>query len=195
LADRIGRGPVEVRPFEATDARAVTRIFGAVVAAGETFAFAPETPPGEALGLWRAGARCYVAAADGEVLGSYVLRANHPGLGAHVANASFMVDPAARGRGIGRLMGEHALAGAAAAGFRAMQFNLVVAANTRAIELWRSLGFEVVGRLPEAFHWRRERYVDALVMFRTLGPREAPEALLPFGSRGGGPGSPDRDPR
>jgi ribosomal protein S18 acetylase RimI-like enzyme len=195
LADGLGRAP-RVRSFGEADTPEVARIFGAVVAAGETFAFAPETRPAEALGLWRAGgARCYVAELDGRVVGSYVLRANHPGLGAHVANASFMVDPEARGRGIGRLMGEHALAEAAAAGFRAMQFNLVVASNSGAIGLWRSLGFEVIGRLPEAFHWRRERYVDALVMFRTLAPREAPEALLPFGSRGGGPGSPVRDPR
>src|SRR5206468_12722641 len=120
---------------------AVTRIFGAVVAAGETFAYPPETPPGEALGLWRGpGVGCYVAQADGEVVGSYVLRANHPGLGAHVANASFMVDPDVRGRGIGRLLGEHALGEAAGAGFRAMQFNLVVASNAGAIGLWRSLG-------------------------------------------------------
>lgn len=195
MADGLGRGPW-VRAFGEADTPAVVRIFASVVAAGETFAFAPETPPGEALELWRAaGARCYVAEADGEVLGSYVLRANHPGLGAHVANASFMVDPDARGRGLGRLMGEHALAEAGAAGFRAMQFNLVVASNTGAIGLWRSLGFEVVGRLPGAFHWRGERYVDALVMFRTLGSGNAPEALLPFDSRGGGPGPSGRDPR
>ncbi len=127
------------------------------------------------------------------MVGTYTLRANQPGLGAHVAHAAFMVDPAARGRGIGRRLGEHALAAAAGFGFRAMQFNLVVASNEPAIALWRSLGFEVAGRLPGAFHWRRERYVDALVMFRAL-PR-APEPLLPFEVRGEGPALGGHDPR
>ena len=164
-----GRLSVVVRAAAGSgDAEAVWRIFAAVVAAGDTYAYAPETGREEALALWMGGgARCYVAC-DEEVVGTYTLRANQPGLGAHVANAAFMVDPAARGRGIGRALGEHALGEAAALGFRAMQFNLVVASNEPALTLWRSLGFGIVGRLPGAFHWRRERYVDAVVMFRAL---------------------------
>ncbi len=165
MPEAIGR--VVVRPYAAGDAGAVWGILEAVIAGGDTFAFAPEMPREEALAAWLSGS-CSVACAEGRVLGSYLLRANQPGLGAHVANASFMVDPAARGRGIGRLLGEHALARAVDEGFRAMQFNLVVAENDGAIALWRSLGFAVVGRLPGAFHWRRERYADALVMYRSL---------------------------
>jgi ribosomal protein S18 acetylase RimI-like enzyme len=186
----------EVRAYAPADADAVWRILGAVIAAGETFAYAPETPREEGLAAWTGGGnRCYVAVADGRVVGSYLLRANQPGLGAHVANASFMVDPAARGRGIGRLMGEHALAEAAAEGFRAMQFNLVVAGNEAAVELWRSLGFRVVGRLPGAYHRRRENYVDALVMYRSLVAEGPPKALLPFEARAGGSCPPDHGPR
>ncbi len=184
MAEAVGRAVgVVVRPATGADADAIWRIFRAVVAAGETYAYAPESSREQALELWAGGAgSCWVAAADGRVVGTYILRPNQPGLGAHVANAAFMVDPAARGRGIGRLMGEHALARAAADGFRAIQFNLVVAGNLAAVGLWRSLGFEVVGRLPGAFFWRRERYVDALVMYRTLvgaGSREEPDPLLP----------------
>lgn len=114
------------------------------------------------------GTHCHVAERDGEPLGTYTIRANQPGLDAHVANGSFMVAAAARGCGVGRAMGEHALEQARRLGFRAMQFNLVVADNAPAVALWAQLGFEVVGRLPGAFHQRRERYVDALVMYRTL---------------------------
>jgi L-amino acid N-acyltransferase YncA len=157
-----------VRPRTAADDEAIARIFCAVVGPGDTYAFDPDTPEEEALELWAAGARCYVAEDAGEVVGTYVLKPNQRGLGAHVANASFMVDPTARGRGAGRAMGEHALDEARGLGFRAMQFNLVVETNDAAVGLWEKLGFEVVGRLPGAFHLRRERYVDALVMYRSL---------------------------
>jgi ribosomal protein S18 acetylase RimI-like enzyme len=163
LADGLGH----VRAAGVADDDEIWRVLGAVAAGGDTFAYAPDIGRDEALGLWCDG-ECFVAVDGERVVGSYVLRPNQPGLGGHVANAAFMVDPAARGRGIGRLLGEHALARAVELGYRAMQFNLVVATNLAAIALWESLGFAVVGRLPGAFHWRRERYVDALVMYRTL---------------------------
>jgi ribosomal protein S18 acetylase RimI-like enzyme len=85
-----------------------------------------------------------------------------------VANASFMVHPGAQGRGIGRAMGEHCLAEARTAGFLAMQFNFVVSTNTRGVALWRSLGFEIVGTLPNAFNHQTLGLVDAYVMYRAL---------------------------
>ena len=109
-----------------------------------------------------------MAEQDGKIIGSYILRKNRPGLGDHVANAGFMVDPSARGLGVGRAMGEHCLNEARRLGFRAMQFNFVVSTNESAVHLWKELGFEIVGTLPGAFRHATKGYVDAYVMFRLL---------------------------
>ena len=102
------------------------------------------------------------------VVGTYILRANQPGSGSHVANAAFMVAPTARGQGIGHAMGEHCLSEARRLGFRAMQFNFVVSTNKGAIRLWKQLGFKIVGTLPGAFRHPQKGYVDVYVMFRSL---------------------------
>ena len=102
------------------------------------------------------------------VVGTYILRANQPGSGSHVANAAFMVAPRVRGLGVGRKMGEHCLNEARERGFRAMQFNFVVSTNEAAIRLWKQLGFEIVGTLPGAFRHPQKGYVDVYVMFRSL---------------------------
>jgi len=105
---------------------------------------------------------------DRHVVGSYVLRPNRPGLGAHVSNASFIVARSARGLGVGRAMGEHCLSEARRLGFRAMQFNFVVSTNESAVHLWQQLGFKIVGTLPGAFRHSQKGYVDVYVMFRSL---------------------------
>ena len=105
---------------------------------------------------------------DEHVVGSYVLRPNRPGLGAHVSNASFIVAKSARGVGVGRTMGEHCLTEARRLGFRAMQFNSVVSTNESAVHLWQELGFKIVGTLPGAFRHSQKGYVDVYVMFRSL---------------------------
>lgn len=112
--------------------------------------------------------RVFLAEAGGEILGTYHLRANQQGGGAHVANAGFMTAPHARGRGIARQMVAHALATASEFGFEAMQFNFVVSSNTRAVRLWRSFGFIIVGTLPDAFRLPEGRLVDVFVMYRRL---------------------------
>ncbi|WDZ84070.1 GNAT family N-acetyltransferase [Micromonospora cathayae] len=142
-----------------------------IVAAGDTYTWPRDVDEEQARGLWLppAPARTVVAVdPDGTVLGSAKLLPNQAGPGAHVANASFMVAPAAAGRGVGRALGAHVLDLARAEGYRAMQFNAVVETNTRAVGLWRSLGFEVVGRIPEGFRLPDGRYVDLLVMYRRL---------------------------
>src|SRR4051794_21522413 len=117
----------------------------------------------------RAPARTVIAVHDdGTVLGSANMYANRPGPGSHVASASFMVDPRASGHGVGRALGEDALAWARAGGFRAMQFNAVVETNTRAVALWSSLGFEIIGTVPEAFRHPTDGYVGLHVMYRRL---------------------------
>jgi L-amino acid N-acyltransferase YncA len=146
-------------------------IFHAVVSAGDTYAWAPETTEAEARQLWSgAGAAVFVAEVDGRIAGTYMLKKNQPGLGSHVANAGFMVAPHSAGRGVGRAMGEHALAEARARGFDAMQFNFVVSTNTRAVRLWQSLGFAIAGTVPDAFRHPTEGKVAVYVMHKTLNP-------------------------
>jgi GNAT superfamily N-acetyltransferase len=79
-----------------------------------------------------------------------------------------MVDPEGRSRGVGRALGERALEWAKEAGFRSMQFNAVVETNVAAVALWTSLGFEVIGTVPEAFDHRTNGLVGMHVMYRTL---------------------------
>ena len=124
-----------------------------IVEAGRTYAFPPGLSLDEARPWWMepAPGSTVVACADEEILGSAKMGANRPGRGSHVATASFMVDPAHRGRGVGRSLGEYVVDWARSAGFRSMQFNAVVETNTGAVRLWKSLGFEVIGTVPEAF--------------------------------------------
>jgi L-amino acid N-acyltransferase YncA len=168
---------VTIREASELDRDAVWAIFHAVVAAGDTYVFDPDTPRDQALAYWfHAGTRTYVAESDGQVVGTYILKPNQPGLGSHVANVAFMVSTAARGLGVGRAMGEHCLREARRLGHRAMQFNFVVSTNRMAVRLWEQLGFKIVGTLPGAFRHRTLGFVDAFVMFRSLeadGGRDA----------------------
>jgi ribosomal protein S18 acetylase RimI-like enzyme len=123
----------------------------------------------DALSHWTSPDReTFVAEDDGKIVGTYYLRANRAGGGSHVANCGYMTHSEARGKGVARSMCAHSLERARARGFRAMQFNFVVASNERAIRLWQAMGFEIVGRLPGAFHHPSLGYVDALTMFRAL---------------------------
>jgi len=144
-------------------------IFHEVVAAGETYSYAPDMTFEQARQLWTSdGARCFVALLDGACAGGYMLHANQPGLGDHVANCGYMVAPAMRARGIASAMCEHSLTQARQAGFTAMQFNFVVSTNDGAVRLWRKHGFEIVGRIPNAFRHARSGLCDAFVMYRAL---------------------------
>ena len=123
----------------------------------------------DALSYWMGSDRqTFVAVADGRIAGTYYLRANRAGGGDHVANCGYITDTAVAGKGVARRMAEHSIELARSQGFRAMQFNFVVSTNERAVRLWQSLGFEIVGRLPLAFRHPSLGYVDALVMFQTL---------------------------
>jgi L-amino acid N-acyltransferase YncA len=160
---------LKVRPATEADRDPVWIIFQAVVATGDTYAIDPEISRDDALSYWfRADTHTYVAERDGCVVGTYILRANQPGPGSHVANAAFMVASDAQGSGVGRIMAEHCLSEARHLGFRAMQFNFVVSTNMPAIHLWEQLGFKTVGTLPAAFHHPQKGYVDVYVMFRSL---------------------------
>lgn len=151
------------------DHEQIWQILRGVAAAGETYTFDPAIKREDALAYWLAEKNeTWVALSEGELVGTYLLRANQSGGGSHVANAAFVVAPEAQAKGIGRTMAEHCLKEARRLGFRAMQFNFVVSTNTSAIRLWKNLGFEIVGTLPGAFRHPREGYVDAYVMYRSL---------------------------
>lgn len=159
---------LSVRPAASDDA-AIWAILEPVIRAGETYTLDRDMGEAEALAYWfGADKDVFVAEEDGVVLGTYYLRANQAGGGAHVANCGYMTGAAATGRGVARAMALHSFDEARARGFRAMQYNFVVASNTRAVGLWQSLGFAIVGRLPAAFDHPALGPVDALVMFRTL---------------------------
>ena len=145
--------------------------FTEVVDAGETYAFPEGLALDDARGWWLEslpGTTVVAVTEDGELLGSAKAGPNRPGRGAHVATASFMVAPAARGRGVGRALGEWVLDWAREQGWSAMQFNAVVETNTVAVRLWQELGFTVIGTVPEAFDSRSHGRVGLHVMHRHL---------------------------
>lgn len=158
-----------IRAANAADWPAIWPILEAVVRPGEVYAVDRDISEDQGRAYWFSPSQeVFVAEADGEVLGSYYMRPNQAGGGSHVANCGYMTAPAAQGRGVARAMGLHSLEHARSRGYRAMQFNIVVSTNVRAVRLWESLGFSVVGRLPGAFAHPTLGDVDALVMFQTL---------------------------
>jgi len=161
---------IEIREATGGDWDSILPFFREIVAAGETYAYDPEMTDDEARDLWMVGPPgvTFVALDDGRVVGSANAYANRPGPGSHVASASFMVDPASSGRGIGRALGERVLEWATDQGFMAMQFNAVVESNLAAVALWRKLGFDIVGTVPRAFRLPHGTHVGLYVMYRRL---------------------------
>ena len=160
---------IVIRPARDGDFEGIWKIFHAVVAKGDTYTYDPGTTKEEARAIWTApGISTYVALLDGQVVGTYTLKANQPGLGSHVANCGYMVHPGHAGRGLGRALCEHSLQQARETGFLAMQFNAVVSTNERAVALWKKMGFSIVGTVPKAFQHRDLGLVDLYVMHRFL---------------------------
>lgn len=158
-----------IRPANSEDAEPIWRILEPVIRAGETYPLPRDMSRDAALAYWLAPHHAVFVAVDaGGIAGTYYLRANNAGGGAHVANCGYMVAGGATGRGVARAMCAHSLARAKERGFRAMQFNFVIASNERAVRLWQAMGFSVVGRLPGAFAHPAHGDVDALVMWRAL---------------------------
>jgi GNAT superfamily N-acetyltransferase len=160
---------VLIRLASKDDAPTLWAIIGPTIRAGETYALPRDMSEGDAIAHWFSPDReTFVAEHGGRIVGTYYLRANRAGGGSHVANCGYMTHAEARGKGVARAMCAHSLERARGRGFRAMQFNFVVSSNETAVRLWQAMGFEIVGRLPGAFHHPRLGYVDALTMFRAL---------------------------
>lgn len=161
---------IRIRPFESTDWPALWPILQTTFATGDTYTFSPQSSETEIYKAWiELPASTFVACAeDGKILGTYFIKPNQPGLGAHVCNCGYVVSKEAQGQGIAAQMCEHSQTLAVEMGFRAMQFNFVVSTNTGAVRLWQKLGFEIVGTLPSVFKHQKLGFVDAHVMFKKL---------------------------
>lgn len=160
---------IRIIPADTSHQEALWQIFREVIAGGDAYVFEADTSRDAFLAYWFGpSVHPYVALDGDRVLGSYIVKPNQPGLGSHVANASYMTAADARGRGIAGKMCEHSLHTAKRLGFRSMQFNIVVATNTVAVALWEKHGFRIVGTLPGVFRHAALGYVDAHVMFRDL---------------------------
>ena len=158
-----------IREIGAAEFDRVWPLFRSVIAGGDTYSYAPDMLFEDARALWTTPpSRTFAAEADGRVVGCYMLKPNQPGLGDHVANAGYMVDAEARGRGIASAMCEHSMTEARRADFTAMQYNYVVASNTTAVKLWQRHGFSIVGTVPRAFRHAALGPTDIHVMHRFL---------------------------
>jgi ribosomal protein S18 acetylase RimI-like enzyme len=151
------------------DDDAIWAILEPAFRAGETYPIPHDISRADALAYWRTpGHAVFVADDGGKIVGTYYLRANQKGAGAHVCNCGYIVAPGQTGRGVARAMCEHSIKIAPGRGFAAMQFNFVVASNERAVRLWQSCGFAIVGTMPGVFNHPARGLVDAYVMHRTL---------------------------
>ncbi len=161
---------LQIRAYAPSDWPSVWALLEPVFRSGETFPHDPAITEEEAQVAWVEQSQAVMVAADaaGALVGTYYLRPNSLALGAHVANAGYVVAESARRQGIGSQLCQHSMQAARRLGFRLMQFNLVVCTNTAGIRCWQRNGFQVMGTLPEAFRHQRLGYVDALVMVQSL---------------------------
>lgn len=152
-----------------TDHKALWEIIRPIIRKGGTYVFSPDSSEQEMMAYWLGTDKStFVAEMDGKIVGTFYLKPNQPGLGNHVCNAGFMVDEKESGKGIGRKMGLFALAEAKKSGYLAMQFNFVVSTNQAAVKLWQSLGFDIIGEIPEAYRHAEKGLVGVYVMFRRV---------------------------
>ncbi len=160
---------IKIRPSEKKDFDEIWRIFKSVIASGNTYVNRAETTKDEARAKWEdKNAKIFVAEIDEKIVGVYLLKPNHVDRGSHVANASYIVDENLRGAGIGKALALHSISTAKESGYKAMQFNFVVSTNVAAVNLWKSVGFKIIGTIPKGFNHKDLGYVDAFIMFLEL---------------------------
>lgn len=160
---------LQVRKVKAADYDRIWEILEKIVRKGDVFAYSPASTKKDMISYWCGlDKHTYVAVDEGEIAGTFFIQNNQPGLGSHVANAGYAVSAEQSGKGIGKLMGEYSLAEAKKLGYKAMQFNLVVKSNEAAVQLWKSIGFDIVGEIPEAFDHLQKGLTNAYIMYRKL---------------------------
>jgi GNAT superfamily N-acetyltransferase len=158
-----------IRQAEDLDKPAIWQIIKAVIAGGDTYVFAPDASEEDMMAFWfTPDKHNYVAELDGEIVATFWLRANQPGLGKHVGNAAYMVAPEAHGKGIGKKIALWSLDEARRLGFESMQFNFVVKSNSVAVKLWQDIGFEIIGEIPDAMYHSKNGLTNAYIMYRKL---------------------------
>ncbi len=161
-------GNIIIAKAEQKHFEGIWEIFHEVVRDGDTYVYDPHTTKEQAYEIWMKQAYVYIALLDGEVAGSYTMRPNYPGLGSHVANCSYIVNSKFRGKGIGKIMGEHSIKTAKESGFMSMQFNIVVSSNIAAVNLWQYLGFKIIATTPKSFKHPKLGFIDTYIMHQFL---------------------------
>ena len=160
---------IKITPATSADEERIWALLQPVFSAGDTYAVDPLIDREAAIAYWMEADRtAFILRIEGQAVGTYYIRPNQPGGGAHICNCGFITAPSARGKGVARRMLDHALIEAKQQGYRAMQFNFVLASNQRALAIWQRNGFATIGRIPQAFLHPKQGYVDALILHRSL---------------------------
>ena len=160
---------IQIRQAIPADHDAIWDIIQEIILTGDTYVFAPDSSKEKMLNIWLGeGRHTYVATIEGIVAGTLVLKDNQMDLGSHIANGSYMVSSAFAGKGVGKAMGQFSIEEARRLGYKAMQFNIVIKSNERAVTLWKKLGFDIIGEIPDAFNHLRDGLTNAYIMYRKL---------------------------
>jgi len=160
---------ISIRKAIAADHEQIWQILKAIILKGDVLAFAPDSTQEEMLHYWcNPSKHTYIALRENEIVGTFFIQNNQPGLGDHVANAGYAVSPDHAGIGAGRAMAEWSLEEARRLGYTAMQYNIVVKSNTVAVNLWKKIGFEIIGEIPNAFNHQTNGMTNAYIMYRAL---------------------------
>ena len=160
---------IDSRKATVSDADQIWEIIRDVIVLGDTYVFDPNSSREKMLAYWLGSDKhTYVAVLDGKIDGTFLIKDNQPDLGSHIANAAYMTASSMAGRGIGKAMGEFSLEEAKRLGYKAMQFNIVIKSNERAVRLWQKLGFTILGEIPEAFNHKSNGLTNAYIMYRKL---------------------------
>lgn len=160
---------IKIRSIIRSDESGIWEIIEPVIKSGDTYMYAPDSSREKMMSIWFDPEKfTYVAEIEGKIVGTFFLKANQPDLGSHVVNAGYMVHPDFRGRGIAEQMCRYSLEEARKLGFKAMQFNCVIATNEVAVRLWQKCGFQIIGTLPKAYQHQTLGLVDAHVMYQWL---------------------------